>query len=145
VDWFVARFTFYLRILRAGTYVFNIASDDESELYIDSVLVGSRRTDLARNLTVGQHLIQVMYNEYWGLANINLQYATPLSPMGPIPWFLISSFETDAPAVIAIRVNRVPALQACTPAGAAADPTCTFTFSSALTPTLTQPVRSTPV
>jgi len=83
-DYFAAKYEGLLNVTEGGVYVFNMASDDGSMLYIDGVPVldndglhGTQTRSVSVNLDEGAHQIEVRYFENGGSQTLQLAWSGP--------------------------------------------------------------------
>ncbi|KAG2496270.1 hypothetical protein HYH03_005503 [Edaphochlamys debaryana] len=148
-DFFVVRFTFYMQVSSAQSVTYYLESDDDSQLYVDDALIGTRWRDLPVDLTPGVHKFVITYAEYGGSAYVRFKVngATP-------DWSKVTPVPPGSALPVEININGVTAESHCpesnitllVPGWApdAAEPTwqttdenvCSFVYSTYRTPTL---------
>ena len=89
---FSARYTGYLRIEQAGTYVFKIEADDGARLILDGEVQGESMTpgqpntvEVSTDLLAGEHTIQIDYFQQGGGSALRLLWIYGDNPIAPVP------------------------------------------------------------
>ena len=90
---FAADITSTLNVATAGTYTFDLSSDDGSYVFVDGVLIGDEPgahsaygTSFTDTLTAGNHSIEVQfYNQYCCGSGVELDLPTGLTLTSAVP------------------------------------------------------------